>query len=132
MCIYSFVAFSLGIQIAEKEKVSTFTYLYTAHPDKHMHALGVEDKQVKDLIQSMDYELERLCKTVHNLNLDTSVVITADHGHVTVEPEFIVKLQPELLECLEYANIGVHGRVSVSFTSIYKIKYLNNLTSITI
>jgi hypothetical protein len=42
--------------------------------------------------------------------VDTTVVVTADHGHVSVFPSDMVVLPDNIIECLEYANIGVHGK----------------------
>ena len=41
--------------------------------------------------------------------LDCSLVVTADHGHIDVPPSSMVTLPPPMVECLEYANIGVWG-----------------------
>jgi hypothetical protein len=43
--------------------------------------------------------------------LDACVVVTADHGHVSVQPEDMLVLPDIIVECLEYANVGVHGKV---------------------
>lgn len=127
---------------AERCGHSTFTYLYTAHPDKHMHALGVENDEVKKVIRGLDNEIKRFWKLLDDRDallamtsfendglddsddscsdsnnskakIDATIVVTADHGHVTVEAEHMVTLPPDILECLEYANIGVHGKVSL-------------------
>ena len=42
--------------------------------------------------------------------VDATVVLTADHGHVTVQPKDMVVLPAAILELLEYACIGVHGK----------------------
>eukprot|EP00816_Leptocylindrus_hargravesii_P011606 CAMPEP_0196809958 /NCGR_PEP_ID=MMETSP1362-20130617/9823_1 /TAXON_ID=163516 /ORGANISM="Leptocylindrus danicus, Strain CCMP1856" /LENGTH=684 /DNA_ID=CAMNT_0042184809 /DNA_START=58 /DNA_END=2112 /DNA_ORIENTATION=+ len=97
------------IQMAQEQNTPTFTYLYTAHPDKHMHALGVGHERVKQVIRGIDSEIERLWNGLMRQNLDAAIVVTADHGHVTVMPEQMVELPRNLLDCLEYANIGVHG-----------------------
>lgn len=122
---------------AERSGESTFTYLYTAHPDKHMHALGTEHEEVKKVINGFDKEINRfwallgdrdalLMRTSFDTDatdienkedcrktaIDACICITADHGHVTVEPEHMITLPQEILDTLEYANIGVHGKVS--------------------
>jgi len=97
-----------GVAEAEKEGFSSYHYLYTAHPDKHMHRLGVEHPEVRSVVLGLDSELQRLAEGLKNI--DAAVVATADHGHVTVTPSDMVTLPEELLECLEYANVGVHGK----------------------
>jgi len=101
-----------GIESCELNNRSSFTYIYTAHPDKHMHALGVEHDQVGNVIEEIDSEVERLWDELRNRNYDASVILTADHGHITVDSSDMVEIPDELLECLEYANVGVHGFVS--------------------
>eukprot|EP00815_Leptocylindrus_aporus_P011905 CAMPEP_0116068514 /NCGR_PEP_ID=MMETSP0322-20121206/11706_1 /TAXON_ID=163516 /ORGANISM="Leptocylindrus danicus var. apora, Strain B651" /LENGTH=327 /DNA_ID=CAMNT_0003555639 /DNA_START=805 /DNA_END=1788 /DNA_ORIENTATION=+ len=98
-----------GIESCELNNRSSFTYIYTAHPDKHMHALGVEHDQVDNVIEEIDSEVERLWDELRNKNYDASVILTADHGHITVDSSDMVEIPDELLECLEYANVGVHG-----------------------
>lgn len=124
---------------AERDGESTFTYLYTAHPDKHMHALGVEHAEVLNVVRGIESETERLWRVLGNREallagkydldsnvgvkedensskkkdadpVDATVVMTADHGHVTVHPQDMVTLPKCIKELLEYACIGVHGK----------------------
>eukprot|EP00986_Skeletonema_menzelii_P000511 scaffold152_cov220-Skeletonema_menzelii.AAC.3 len=120
---------------AEREGESTFTYLYTAHPDKHMHALGVEHAEVRNVVRGIESETERFWRVLgdreallsgeYDLDsnsgleqevkksddaVDATVVLTADHGHVTVQPKDMVALPASILALLEYACIGVHGK----------------------
>lgn len=119
-----------SIADAERAGESTFVYLYTAHPDKHMHALGVEHEEVKTVVQGIDEEVERFLGVLsdrealrsgrHHSNdqchpdepnpMDVAVVVTADHGHVTVNAADMVPLPDNILELLEYACVGVHGK----------------------
>ena len=124
---------------AERNDEKTFTYLYTAHPDKHMHALGVEHIEVRNVVHGIESETERFWRVLGDREallsgkydvgssssggveqenrlkkeddaVDATVVLTADHGHVTVQPEDMVVLPECILELLEYACIGVHGK----------------------
>jgi hypothetical protein len=97
-----------SIRAAEAQGRTSYTYFYTAHPDKHMHALGVDHPEVRLVLEGIDAELERLWETLRQW--DTTLLVTADHGHVTVEPDQMVTLPDEVLECLEYANVGVYGK----------------------
>mmetsp|Transcript_24581 Transcript_24581/g.54759 ORF Transcript_24581/g.54759 Transcript_24581/m.54759 type:complete len:499 (-) Transcript_24581:123-1619(-) len=97
-----------GIEESERQGRMSYIYLYTAHPDKHMHALGVEHIEVQKVLEGLDSELERLWKELGSR--DVSLVVTADHGHVTVNSSNMVTLSAEMLDCLEYANVGVHGK----------------------
>eukprot|EP00439_Symbiodinium_sp_Y106_P071651 s299_g12.t3 len=93
---------------SEEEGWQSYVYLYTAHPDKHMHQLGVEHPEVTAVMTGIDKGLSRLWE--HLRKLDATLIVTADHGHVTVKPEEMVVLPDDLLNCLEYANVGVHGK----------------------
>lgn len=97
-----------AVDSAEREGRSSYTYLYTAHPDKHMHPLGTDHPEVRKVVRGLDSELARLWQGLRSK--DATLVVTADHGHVTVDPCDMVTLPDELLACLEYANVGVHGK----------------------
>mmetsp|Transcript_36809 Transcript_36809/g.77707 ORF Transcript_36809/g.77707 Transcript_36809/m.77707 type:complete len:676 (+) Transcript_36809:116-2143(+) len=125
-----------SIARAEKRGDSTFTYLYTAHPDKHMHALGVEHEEVRKVVRGIETEVERLWTVLGDREallsgvydgirptcsgeskevgkpsgVDAAVVVTADHGHVTVHEDDMIELPTDVLDLLEYACIGVHGK----------------------
>ena len=97
-----------SVSEAEERGWQSYVYLYTAHPDKHMHRLGVQHPEVASVIQGIDVCVSRLWE--HLKKLDATLVVTADHGHVTVKPAEMVVLPDALISCLEYANIGVHGK----------------------
>jgi len=119
---------------AEGRGESTFTYLYTAHPDKHMHALGTDHPEVHALVRGINDEIQQMWyllgdrstlmyrygveaeaenSTLEASNrLDAAIIVTADHGHVSVFPEDMIVMPDNIIDCLEYANIGVHGKVS--------------------
>jgi len=118
-----------SIAKAEKHGESTFVYLYTAHPDKHMHALGVEHEEVRKVVRGIEGEVERFWRVLGNREtllsgdydvdesnsyessaVDAAVVVTADHGHITVYENDMVELPKNILDLLEYACIGVHGK----------------------
>jgi len=69
---------------ADAQGLSTYTYLYTAHPDKHMHALGVDHPEVGRVMQGLDQQIACLWSGLSGI--DASLLVTADHGHVSVEP----------------------------------------------
>merc|ERR1712187_497781 len=73
-----------------------------------MHALGIEHIEVSNVMHGINAGLDRLWKELEQM--DAALVVTADHGHITVNPSEMVTLPDEMLECLEYANIGVLGK----------------------
>jgi len=97
-----------AVTSAEQHMAKSYTYFYTAHPDKHCHALGTEHPEVNAVVRGFDTELARLWSGLKDK--DVAMVVTADHGHVTVEPSQMVALPEDLVECLEYANVGVLGK----------------------
>jgi len=99
-----------GIDEAEAGGFPSYIHLYTAHPDKHMHALGVEHEQVREVVRGIDFQLARLARELRARRCDSALIMTADHGHVTVAAEHMVALPEDVAQCLEYANIGVHGK----------------------
>lgn len=58
-----------GIAEAQATGVASYTHLYTAHPDKHMHALGVEHEEVGAVVRGIDAELARLWREVRDVML---------------------------------------------------------------
>ena len=56
----------------------TFTYVYCDEPDHSLHAYG-DTKFSRNLIKTYDERFEQLSK---NLDKDTVMIITADHGHI--------------------------------------------------
>jgi len=97
-----------GVKEAEAKSWKSYTYLYTAHPDKHMHALGISHHEVAQVMKGLNLQLERMWAELQQF--DVSCLVTADHGHITVDPADMVTLPSDVLECLEYANIGIHGK----------------------
>ena len=98
---------------AERDNVSSFVYLYTAHPDKHMHSLGVESVEVGRVVRGIEKEIQHMWSSMENQSdgrLDCALVVTADHGHVTVKPDEMVQLPANIVACLEYANVGAWGK----------------------
>jgi len=98
------------VKAAEGAGRPSYTYIYTAHPDKHMHALGVEHSEVRKVVHGLDNALKTLHADLAAEGVESALLVTADHGHISVKPEAMLELTPAQLECLEYANIGVHGK----------------------
>ncbi|CAJ1457359.1 unnamed protein product [Effrenium voratum] len=97
-----------SVKEADEKRWKSYVYMYTAHPDKHMHDLGTDHPEVVKVCRGINDALERLW--VKLKRFDVTMIVTADHGHVTVNPEEMVTLPDPLLDCLEYANVGVHGK----------------------
>lgn len=89
-----------SIEEAEENDWQSYIYMYTAHPDKHMHELGTEHPEVTNVLCGISDGLQRLWDQLRTL--DATLLVTADHGHVTVEPNEMIALPQRLLDCLEH------------------------------
>lgn len=58
-------------------------YVYYTEPDSTMHKYGAYSKEAKDILKRMDDDLRNYAK---RLKENTTLIITADHGHIDVEP----------------------------------------------
>ena len=66
-----------------KKKKSNIQYIYHTEPDSMMHMLGTGTKEVKDLLNTMNKDIEEYASKLPN---DTLLIVSADHGHIDVEP----------------------------------------------
>jgi len=104
------------VRKAEGGGKRTFTYIYTAHPDKHMHALGVEHAHVREVVRGFDRELARLWAAVSAADgargaPNVCLLVTADHGHITVDTaRDMVLLPDDVTPFLDYACVGAKGK----------------------
>jgi len=103
-----------------EKREKTFTYVYTAHPDKHMHELGVEHESIRYIVRAFDKTVERMWTSLEELARGqdkvsdfASLFLTADHGHVTVDfakGEFVC-IPPAIADrFLDYACVGATGK----------------------
>eukprot|EP01062_Namystynia_karyoxenos_P005263 TRINITY_DN11865_c0_g2_i1.p1 TRINITY_DN11865_c0_g2~~TRINITY_DN11865_c0_g2_i1.p1 ORF type:complete len:536 (+),score=169.60 TRINITY_DN11865_c0_g2_i1:79-1608(+) len=96
-----------AVAAADRAGLPSYTYLYTAHPDKHMHPLGVDHWTVRDVVRGFDRTIQKLWEDL--AGKDVAMMVIADHGHISVAPADQVRLPGNLRALLEYANLGVHG-----------------------
>jgi len=91
--------------IIEKLKTAedpTFVCLYYDIVDKTEHKYGVDSAETKKVVDTINRELERLALNCE----DTLLVVTADHGHIDIDP---ISLHPTLVDMCIYANLGLGG-----------------------
>lgn len=67
-------------------------YAYHNHPDDTMHKFGTHSKETSNLLLSIDAELENLAKNCP----DTTFIISADHGQISVQQVFDLSNYPDL------------------------------------
>lgn len=73
-----------------------YIYAYDLDPDKTMHALGCDSKEVNDIVKNINARVEELSKKVK----DTIIFVVADHGHKNVN-NIDLNDYPDIVECLK-------------------------------
>lgn len=69
---------------------------YWYQPDSKMHIEGPYSESVREDVQDFEVQLTRLMAELE----DTLLVITADHGQVTVNREIYLDDYPDIMDCL--------------------------------
>ena len=73
-----------------------FIYAYCNEPDFSMHKYGTDNDKVLEVMKALNQKTEEFC----NKLTDTLIIITADHGHVTVSDYVILSDYPKLQKML--------------------------------
>ena len=73
-----------------------FIYAYYNEPDGAMHIHGTEDEKISELMKTIDKKTEEFCEKLS----DTLVIITADHGHMTVGNYIVLADYPAIQSML--------------------------------
>jgi hypothetical protein len=76
-------AVDLAIEFVEAAVRPTYTYLYLSRIDDTAHELGTARLEVVAAVRDLDRALERMASS---LGGRARIVMTADHGHLTVRP----------------------------------------------
>lgn len=71
-----------------KDDQKHFVYIYWEQVDSKLHDTGTLSQEVDDEIGLVNDALKRLFESVDD---DTVVIVTADHGHIDIEPEPIIQ-----------------------------------------
>lgn len=103
-----------------------FIYAYCAEPDHLMHDLGTKDNKVIELLDMLDKKTEEFCNSLE----DTLVIITADHGHMTIGEHIVLDDYP-LIKDMLIRETSLESRATNFFVKegmIEQFKYdFNNL-----
>lgn len=78
-------------------KERTFTYAYLSSPDGVLHKSGGGSRDVEAEIRKINNIIIDLCQSAK----DTVFFITADHGHINIENEFLCETYPEIANMME-------------------------------
>jgi len=74
-----------------------FILAYSDNPDGILHKFGTDSEEARDFI--LDAE-EKIKKLRNELNDDSLIIISADHGHKNIDKSYSILDFPELMECL--------------------------------
>ena len=74
-----------------------FILAYSDNPDGILHKYGTDSKEAKSFILNTEQQIEKLRE---ELDEDTLIIISADHGHKNIEKAYSITDFPELMECL--------------------------------
>ena len=89
-----------------KSSKKKFMYVYNTEPDSTMHVKGCDSNESKKLIIERNNKLEEFFNK--NIDKETIVIITADHGHINCENIFL-KNNSDIKELME-KNIYIENR----------------------
>ncbi len=90
--------FSAVLSLAQDEE-RRYVYTYWGDPDHTMHMDGCYAPSIQRIVKDIDRRIENLSR---QLNDDTLLLVTADHGLVDGEFHYLEEDAPELLEMLAH------------------------------
>lgn len=99
------------IEISKKQE-SSYTYAYWDKPDYDIHEHGCYNDIVRSRINELNTTIERVAS---QLDSETLLLVTADHGLVDVEPIQLLAY-PDLMACLTVFP-SLEGRSTVFFVN---------------
>ncbi len=113
-------------KITGGEKAS-FTAAYWPEPDSSMHTYGPYDEEIKDQLLLINGFIEELSRTLS----DTLIIVSADHGQLTVEKEIQVHLDDEIRKMLvippalesRCASFFVKSQYLKKFPDVFEKRY---------
>ena len=74
-----------------------FIVAYSDNPDGLLHKYGTDSQETKDFIKNAEKRIQEIRA---NLDEDTLIIISADHGHKNIEKAYSIIDYPEIMECL--------------------------------
>ena len=96
-----------GIELLCSAPHDKFIMAYCDNPDGILHKYGTESDEAKEFVLNTELSIKKMCE---NLDEDTIVIISADHGHLNIENPHSILDFPEILECL-YMPVCLESRV---------------------
>lgn len=99
-----------GIKTLCKNSDKKFIMAYSDNPDGLLHKYGTDSIEVSEFVKEAEIKIEQLR---NELDENTLIIISADHGHKNIEKSYSIFNYPEIQECL-YMPISLESRV-ISF-----------------
>lgn len=78
-----------------KQPGKKYVYSYWSDPDHTMHEKGCYGTEAKQVLQTLEKQVQSLCKELNS----TLLIVTADHGHVDSKG-VTLEDYPRIVECL--------------------------------
>ena len=86
-----------SIKILSKLPTENFIMAYCDNPDSLLHKYGTDSIEAKEYLLETE---EKIRKFSDELDEDSILIISADHGHKNIEKAYTLLDYPEILECL--------------------------------
>ena len=74
-----------------------FIFVYSDNPDGVLHKFGTDSKEASDFVLEAERKIKKLRE---ELNKETLIIISADHGHKNINKSYEITDYPEIMECL--------------------------------
>lgn len=74
-----------------------FIFAYCDNPDGLLHKYGTDSSEAAEFVRNAENKIRLLRE---NLEDDTLIIISADHGHKNIEKWYTLLEYPEIMECL--------------------------------
>jgi hypothetical protein len=98
-------AISQIMKTISEAKVPTFTYLYYFELDTLSHIQGIENEEIAECLANLDRNLSQLRESLSGA---VRMIITADHGQITIpeESQIVLGSHDPLLQLLSFPPTG--------------------------
>ncbi len=103
-----------AIDITRKDE-QNFSYIYWTEPDFTEHDHGTDSKETKDMLVSLNKEVERLSQSISK---DTTLIVIADHGFMNVKGIDLYE-NTEIIRCLK-RKPSMEPRATNFFVKIFQ------------
>jgi len=104
-----------------KKEGRQYIYAYYTDPDSTMHDFGTDSEKSIEVIKMINRKTEELCSKLS----DTTVIVTADHGHINSEGILLTDY-PDFMDTLA-SDIWIEGRFSTFKVKENKEKLFTDL-----